>query len=329
MTGRLDGPVSFQSVGRFESGPGWRHMRRTMDQHELVFVRRGVLPIRVGERRLHVAANELALLPFRVEHAGTESITADVEFYWMHFRMPAHPVGRDGDGSAGAGRNAGVVADSVDADGDGAAAMVESGTDRTAADGDGLRESASDNALPKDDRCLVLPDWAQATNPDRLSVMFAQLIDLFAEFGPYRNAYCDYFATSLLLEVSAQERARRSGQVGDSGLTAMRSVRAWLRANAYEDVTVADVARRFHYSPSYLTSLYRRVFGIGIAEQIAEYRIDRARELLSSTTSPVAGIAAEVGYDDPKYFMRVFKRRTGLTPGQYRDAFSARLFNTE
>ena len=92
MTGRLDGPVAFQSVGRFVSGPGWRHMRRTMDQHELVFVRRGVLPIRVGERRMHIAAHEVALFPLGVEHAGTESITADLEFYWMHFRLPVCAV---------------------------------------------------------------------------------------------------------------------------------------------------------------------------------------------------------------------------------------------
>ena len=70
------------------------------------------------------------------------------------------------------------------------------------------------------------------------------------------------------------------------------------------------------------------MFGVGVAEQIIEYRIDRARELLSSTASSVADIAREVGYADPKYFMRVFKRRTGLTPGQYRDAFPARLYNT-
>ena len=74
--------------------------------------------------------------------------------------------------------------------------------------------------------------------------------------------------------------------------------------------------------------MYRRVFGVGVAEQIIEYRIDRARELLSSGTSSVADIAREVGYADPKYFMRVFKCRTGLTPGQYRDAFPARLYNT-
>lgn len=295
-------------------------MRRTMDQHELVFVRRGVLPIRVGERRMHVAAHEVALFPLGVEHAGTESITADLEFYWMHFRLPVCDVGQ-----ADAGRTVAGCAGGVDT-----AAEVDAGRRAVGGNGDnGLHPAAPGSALPKDDRYLVLPDLAEAANPDRLSVMFAQMVDLFAEFGPYRNAYCDYFATSLLLEVSAQERARRSGQTPDSGLAAMRSVRAWLRANAYEDLTVAGVAERFHYSPSYLTALYRRVFGIGIAEQIAECRIDRARELLSSTTSPVASIAAEVGYDDPKYFMRVFKRRTGLTPGQYRDAFPARLFNTE
>lgn len=94
MVGRLDGPVAFQSVGRFVSGPGWRHMRRTMDQHELVFVRRGVLPIRVGERRMHIAAHEVALFPLGVEHAGTESITADLEFYWMHSDCRCVPLHR-------------------------------------------------------------------------------------------------------------------------------------------------------------------------------------------------------------------------------------------
>ena len=75
--------------------------------------------------------------------------------------------------------------------------------------------------------------------------------------------------------------------------------------------------------------MYRRVFGVGVAEQIIEYRIDRARELLSSTASSVADIAREVGYADRQSTSsRVFKRRTGLTPGQYRDAFPARLYNT-
>ena len=181
----------------------------------------------------------------------------------------------------------------------------------------------------------------------------------------WANAIAPDTATGLLLEVSAQERLKAdfaahrtlagyrgdgkpitsddrvrqqqewamhvdsAGAAGDSsGLAPMLAIRSWIMANAFDDITVAKVAARFHYSPSYLTAMYRRVFGVGVAEQIIEYRIDRARELLSSTASSVADIAREVGYADPKYFMRVFKRRTGLTPGQYRDAFPARLYNT-
>lgn len=316
-TCRLEGPVDFYSVGQFVSGPGWRHLRRTIDTFELMFVRRGVLPMWVGEQTLHIEAGQIALLPPNVEHAGADIITSDVDFYWMHFKLPD------------------------------------------------ARMLPDDAGLPQDDHCLLLPDERTLPDPDRLAVMCGQLIDIYARFGPYSNAYCDYFATGLLLEVSAQERLKAdfaahrtlagyrgdgkpitsadrvrqqqewamhvdsAGAAGDSsGLAPMLAIRSWIMANAFDDITVAKVAARFHYSPSYLTAMYRRVFGVGVAEQIIEYRIDRARELLSSTASSVADIAREVGYADPKYFMRVFKRRTGLTPGQYRDAFPARLYNT-
>ena len=87
-TCRLEGPVDFYSVGQFVSGPGWRHLRRTIDTFELMFVRRGVLPMRVGEQTLHIEAGQIALLPPNVEHAGADIITSDVDFYWMHFKLP-------------------------------------------------------------------------------------------------------------------------------------------------------------------------------------------------------------------------------------------------
>ena len=78
-TCRLEGPVDFYSVGQFVSGPGWRHLRRTIDTFELMFVRRGVLPMRVGERTLHIEAGQIALLPPNVEHAGADIITIHIE----------------------------------------------------------------------------------------------------------------------------------------------------------------------------------------------------------------------------------------------------------
>ena len=78
-TCRLEGPVDFYSVGQFVSGPGWRHLRRTIDTFELMFVRRGVLPMRVGEQTLHIEAGQIALLPPNVEHAGADIITFHCE----------------------------------------------------------------------------------------------------------------------------------------------------------------------------------------------------------------------------------------------------------
>lgn len=294
---RLDGPVRFLSAGRFVSGPGWRHMRRTIDNHELVFVRRGVLPVTVGGSELELAAGDVALWPPQVEHAGSRNITEYLEFYWMHF----HP-----------GRVRAL-------------------------------DAADASAVPQDEHCLLLPAAAHLDDSGRLAVLVGQLLDAYVQHGPHANVYCDFAATCALLEVSAQLRAgldaarRGAGESGadsavarEPGLAVMQGVRSWIRANACEDgINVASVAERFHYSPSYLTALYKRVYGVGVVEQIAECRIDRARELLSSTSAPVADIAAEVGYADPKYFLRVFKRRTGLTPSQYRATFPGKLFNTQ
>ena len=305
--GWLGGPVRFVAAGRFVSGPGWRHVRRTTDDFEVVFVRRGVLPVEVGGVRRDIVAGQVALWPPRVEHAGTHAIDEYLEYYWLHFRLDDYAVQDDGD------------------------------------------------PLPRDEGFLVLPESSALADPDRLAVWFNQLLDLYVTHGPAHNPYCDYCATVALLEISAQTRAaltgrdckpkpahnvgaiaadafrmpQQPGRNGARGVADMQAVRSWIQANAFESITVADVAARFHYSPSYLTSLYRRAYGMGVVEQISAYRIERARELLGSTSLPVASVAAAVGYADPRYFMRVFKRHTGLTPTQYRVSFPGKLFNSE
>lgn len=282
---RLDKPVDFFVVGQFVSGAGWQHVRRISNSFELIFVRRGTLPIRIGERSLHVVAGEVALLPPGIEHAGTEPISEELDFFWMHFQLAQwHELGMD-------------------------------------------------DGLPSDESLLALPEKMRLVDPDRLTVLFGQLVDVFSDAASQPDRYGAYCATCILLEVNLQMRRMHEGAGAHSRRKAtgvvMLAVCSWIRANAFEPITVAGIAERFHYSPSYLTARYRSEFGVGIVEQIAQCRIDRACELLTSTAASIADIAHEIGYDDPKYFMRVFKRRVGLTPGQYRAAFPRRLFNTQ
>jgi len=55
--------------------------------------------------------------------------------------------------------------------------------------------------------------------------------------------------------------------------------------------------------------------------QVQNLRIEEAKRLLETGTSSFEDIAAEVGYENPAFLRRLFKRCTGLTPGEYRRMF--------
>ena len=54
-------------------------------------------------------------------------------------------------------------------------------------------------------------------------------------------------------------------------------------------------------------------------EYLTEIRMNRARELLAGTELSMKEICGEVGYSDPNYFSRIFKKHTGLTPTEYKE----------
>ena len=87
-TCRLEGPVDFTRSGSLCPDRAGAICGAPSTPSELMFVRRGVLPMRVGEQTLHIEAGQIALLPPNVEHAGADIITSDVDFYWMHFKLP-------------------------------------------------------------------------------------------------------------------------------------------------------------------------------------------------------------------------------------------------
>ena len=57
--------------------------------------------------------------------------------------------------------------------------------------------------------------------------------------------------------------------------------------------------------------------GISFTEYLVTYRVNKARELLANSSAPYKEIAQAVGYTDYVQFSKMFKKRTGLTPGEY------------
>jgi AraC family transcriptional regulator of arabinose operon len=83
-------------------------------------------------------------------------------------------------------------------------------------------------------------------------------------------------------------------------------------------LTLTDYARGVGFSVSQFSDLFKRHYGTSPMAYFSELRMQRARELLSFTKLSVKEIAAELGFDDPLYFSRAFKKVSGMSPSDYR-----------
>lgn len=81
---------------------------------------------------------------------------------------------------------------------------------------------------------------------------------------------------------------------------------------------ISRIADGLFLSKSYLQKIYKSYFGRSIIEEMIQFRIDKAKELLSSTDMTVTDIARECGYSSYNYFVRQFKTAEGMSPSEYR-----------
>jgi two-component system response regulator YesN len=83
-------------------------------------------------------------------------------------------------------------------------------------------------------------------------------------------------------------------------------------------VELRDAAVAIHVSPSHLAHLIKEKTGMSYVKYLRLIRMEKAKKLLATTDKTIAAIALEVGYDNPTYFHRIFRRETTMTPSAYR-----------
>ena len=87
-----------------------------------------------------------------------------------------------------------------------------------------------------------------------------------------------------------------------------------------ENLPVNELASRFDMSPNYFSFVFKKEMNQSAVNYITQFRVQKAREYLENSDWSVVEIARKVGYEDNQYFFRVFKKYTGQTPLQYRQA---------
>jgi YSIRK-targeted surface antigen transcriptional regulator len=90
----------------------------------------------------------------------------------------------------------------------------------------------------------------------------------------------------------------------------------------YEDITLAQLAELSGISSNYLSELFKKEVGIPVIEYIQKERIEEARKLLVLTDASIMDVCVSMNFSDQSYFTKIFRKFTGVTPKQYRDANS-------
>jgi len=91
-----------------------------------------------------------------------------------------------------------------------------------------------------------------------------------------------------------------------------------------EKLTLEEVAEVIDLSPYYFSHLIKEELGMTFVDYLTRVRIEVAKNLLRNTKRKLTQIAFDVGYGDQSYFSKVFKKREGITPSQYRRAYKGR-----
>ncbi|ETT63212.1 ABC transporter substrate-binding protein [Paenibacillus sp. FSL R7-277] len=87
-----------------------------------------------------------------------------------------------------------------------------------------------------------------------------------------------------------------------------------------EPITRDSLARIFNYSVPYLSKYFRRETGTSMIDYLIRIRMNQAGDLLQKTDLSMQEIARSIGYTDVSYFIRLFKKTAGVTPGELRNA---------
>ncbi len=133
----------------------------------------------------------------------------------------------------------------------------------------------------------------------------------------------DRVDTPGALEACTRDFALQCVRVYDDGLcesgnAQIEQAKALIEQMLDQELTLELVAQKVFISPFYLSRLFKKCTGVNFLDYIIQCRIERAKTLLLTTNRTVEAVSVAVGYEEPNSFRRLFKRRTGMSPGEYR-----------
>lgn len=117
-------------------------------------------------------------------------------------------------------------------------------------------------------------------------------------------------------EQSKQEKANEEQYVSERILVS--DMVEYIKEHYKESLSLQILSEEFGLNESYISSLIKKRTGKKFGEHLVEIRVNKAQELLRTTNMTIEEIASDIGIPDYYYFIKVYKKATGLSPAAYR-----------
>ena len=145
-----------------------------------------------------------------------------------------------------------------------------------------------------------------------LAVKFESRIGMCHQGGQLFDEIIGILKNSVgQLDARRQEKEQRPIQLA----------RQHIRQNYAQQLTLEEVAGVVGFTPSYFSALFKKETGQSFVEYLTEVRMMAARNQLLNTQDPIESVAEAVGFRDVKYFSKVFKKETNLSPFEFRKLY--------
>lgn len=156
-----------------------------------------------------------------------------------------------------------------------------------------------------------------------LSVMFKQSADPYALVESFERLYksetLDELCDSLKEQIAELRKISIDKIENIAAQNPVAKALEYIRQHYLETLTLQQVADYVHVSKNYFSILFKKTTDQNFIDYLINLRIQKARELLTSTDLKIYEVAEQSGFNDVKYFSKLFKKITGFSPIDYRE----------
>lgn len=162
---------------------------------------------------------------------------------------------------------------------------------------------------------------------DRVADVFNLLVNILKRYFPFDSDALEPFSyRRLATELTSMDAVfnflKQNLQITDNLISTEllgQNILQYIDTHYTEELRLPDLAARYHFSPSYFSTLFKKHTGTTLTRYITTKRITLAKRLLNESNISIQDIVERIGYNDYFQFIKVFKREVGVTPGHYRN----------